>query len=61
MGSYVRGVISQVTIIMTPARGLVPPLIATHEPPTLNPKPKKSQTLMLKKDTSQKSIGHNLS
>ena len=35
-GSWVviSGVISRVTIIITPIRGLITPLITTHEPPS---------------------------
>ena len=34
MGSYKYRVISRVTIVMTHIRGLINPLITTHEPPS---------------------------
>ena len=34
MGSYISRVISRVTIVITYIRGLITPVITTHEPPS---------------------------
>ena len=31
------GVISRVTMVITPLRGLITPLLTTHEPPSMTP------------------------
>ena len=38
MGSY-KWVISRVTILITYIRGLITPIITTHEPPSISPEP----------------------
>ena len=35
MGIVISGVISRVTIVITPIRGLISPFITTHEPPSI--------------------------
>ena len=34
MGSFINGVISRVAILISYIRGLIPPLVTTHEPPS---------------------------
>ena len=41
MGSFIRGLISRVTVVINHIKGLITPLITTHEPPSrtsLDPK-----------------------
>ena len=52
MGSYcISGVISRVTMIITHIRGLIPPLITTHEPPSSVPKEHRRDVRTLKSKT----------